>query len=327
MRRAIAAMLLVLVAAAARAQTAPPLIPDGKIPLGTVSGRIDHMAIDLARKRLLVAELGNGSVSAVDLDNRTVIDRIVGLSGPQGVGYGGGADMVYVANGGDGMVRLFAAADLAPVARLALGRDADNIRVDAERHEVIVGYGDGGLAVIDDKTGLQTASIPLPVHPEGFQLEPAGRRIFVNLADRSEIAVVDRGTRQIIARWAVPGLRANFAMAIDDAGAYILVAFRHPARLAILDTADGKPAATIDSCEDGDDVFYDSKRRRVYVSCGDGAIDVIEYGADGYVALARIPTQAGARTSLFVPELDRLYVAARAVASQPPAILIFKPQP
>ncbi|MGH6796968.1 MAG: YncE family protein, partial [Roseiarcus sp.] len=263
----------------------------------------------------------------IDLDNRTVIDRIVGLSGPQGIGHGGGSDMVYVANGGDGMVRLFAAADLAPVARLALGRDADNIRVDPGRREIIVGYGDGGLAVIDGTTGLQTAAIPLPVHPEGFQLGPGGRRIFVNLTDRNEIAVVDRGTRQITARWTVPGLRANFAMAIDDSGAHILVAFRHPARLAILDAADGKPAAILDSCEDADDVFYDGRRGRAYVSCGDGAIDVIEQDGDGYAELARVPTAPGARTSLFVPELDRLYVAARAGATQPAAILVFKPQP
>lgn len=324
------ALLVALVlwgAAMARAETAGPLTLERKISLGDVSGRIDHMGIDLRRNRLLVAELGNGSVGVVDLAQGVVVHRVVGLSGPQGVSYFPGTDTVYVANGGDGMVRLFTAEDMAPIARLALGKDADNIRIDTQARQVLVGYGDGGLAMIDGTTGLQTGAIPLPVHPEGFQLDPQGRRVFVNLADRNEIGVIDRAAKQITGRWSVAGLRSNFPMALDDTGERVFVGFRHPERLAVFDARDGEVLANLDTCSDADDVSYDAKRRRLYVSCGEGAVDVIQQGDAGYSRLARVPTERGARTSLFVPEFDRLYVAARAAGSEPAAILVFRPSP
>jgi hypothetical protein len=91
--------------------------------------------------------------------------------------------------------------------------------------------------------------------------------------------------------------------------------------------ADGKPVATAETCGDVDDLFVDAKRSRVYVSCGAGYIDVFEIGAMTYRRTARIPTAVGARTSLFVPELDRLLVAVRAGVAGPAAIWVFKPGP
>src|SRR3954469_15809408 len=134
------------------AQTETPLLLEAKIPLGEVRGRIDHMAIDLARHRLFVAELGNDSVGIVDLKKREVIQTISGLREPQGLGYVPAMDALYVANAGDGSVRVFAGADYATAGRIDLGEDADNIRVDNAANQILVGYGSGGLAVIDAKT-------------------------------------------------------------------------------------------------------------------------------------------------------------------------------
>src|SRR5712671_2200337 len=113
------------------AQTAEdaPLQLEAKIPLGNVRGRIDHMAVDLKRQRLFVAELGNDTVGVVDLANRTLIRTIPGLKEPQGVGYEPSTDMLYVANAGDGSVQLFEGADYAAREQIKLGSDADNIRI------------------------------------------------------------------------------------------------------------------------------------------------------------------------------------------------------
>jgi len=92
-----------------------------------------------------------------------------------------------------------------------------------------------------------------------------------------------------------------------------------------LSSQDGHVAAKIDTCGDADDVFVDRKRHRIYVSCGEGVVDVLESGEAGYRRLARVSTAPGARTSLFVPELDRLFVAVRAVSSEPAAIWVFRP--
>ena len=150
---------------------AQPLQLEAKIPLGEVRGRIDHMAIDLVRQRLFVAELGNDTVGIVDLKNEKVIRTMGGLKEPQGVGYLPSTDALYVANAGDGSVRIFSGADYAAAGQIDLGEDADNIRVDSAANQILVGYGNGGLAVIDAKTLQRIADIPLPVHPEGFQLE------------------------------------------------------------------------------------------------------------------------------------------------------------
>src|SRR5262249_13234165 len=119
-----------------------------KIPLGDVKGRIDHMAIDLPRRRLFVAELVNDTVGVVDLNEQKVRHVITELKKPQGVGYVPSSDTLFVANAGDGSVLLFRGAECAAAGRIDLGDDADNIRVDSASNRVFVGYGSGALAVI-----------------------------------------------------------------------------------------------------------------------------------------------------------------------------------
>ena len=314
-------------AVAARAADPPPLVLDGKIALGKVSGRIDHLAVDLERGRLFVAELGNDTVGVVDLRGGSVLHRIKGLREPQGVGYVAAADTLYAADAKDGVVTIFRGEALTPAGRIDLKDDADNVRVDAAGKQVYVGYGSGALAVIDAATHAKLADIPLKAHPESFRLDPASSRIYVNLPDAREIAVVDRAARKQVAAWHVPEAGANFPMALDTESKRVLAVFRHPPLLVALDAASGAVAAKIGTCGDADDVFVDQKRKRVYVSCGAGYIEAFAADGDGYRSLARLPTASGARTSLFVPALDRLYLAVRATASEPAAIWVYRPQP
>jgi DNA-binding beta-propeller fold protein YncE len=302
-----------------------PLSLETKIPLGKVSGRIDHLGVDVKRQRLFVAELGNDSLGVVDLASGTA-RTIGGFSEPQGVGYASFADSVYVANGGDGSVRVLRGSDLTPIGRIELGDDADNVRVDDARRRVLVGYGRGALAVIDPATRARTGDIQLKGHPESFRVDETGARIFINVPDAREIEVADlaAGTSRSLP---TPGAGSNFPMVIDRDAHRVLVVFRRPPTLMALSSRDARVLAKAATCSDADDVFVDAKRQRVYVSCGEGVVDVFAAAEAGYRPLARVSTVLGARTSLFVPELDRLYVAVRASSSEPAAIWVFRPVP
>jgi DNA-binding beta-propeller fold protein YncE len=289
----------------------PPLGLETTIPLENVGGRIDHMAIDLGRKRLLVAELGNGTVDVVDLAEAKVIHRIDGLKEPQGVAYVPGLDLVSVSGAGDGSVRFFRGGDYAAAGVISLGDDADNIRVDPANGQVIVGYGSGGLAIIDPAR-RKLRDIRLPAHPEGFQLDPGSARVFVNVPDAKQIAVVDRVSVKPLATWYQKHLNSNFPLALAADGKTVASVFRDPSRLLLFNADTGAVTASVETCRDTDDVFFDDRREWIYVSCGAGAVDVFQRVAAKVRRSGRISTAPGARTSLFVPELDRLFVAERA---------------
>jgi DNA-binding beta-propeller fold protein YncE len=304
-----------------------PLQLEAKIGLGNVKGRIDHMAVDLKRQRLFVAELGNDSVGLVDLANRKLLQTIAGLKEPQGVGYEPSTDMLYVANAGDGSVRLFEGNEYKPAGQIELGSDADNVRVDAAANRIFVGYGSGALAVIDPATRSKVGDVLLKAHPEGFQIDHDTGQIFVNVPDAHGIAVVDRTSEKQTGKWPIPDHGANFPMALDAIRRQVLVIFRAPAELGVFSMTGGRLIATAEVCGDADDLFVDTKRARVYVSCGAGFLDVLESKGTTYRHTARIPTVSGARTSLFVPELDRLLVAVRTSTAEPAAIWVFRPIP
>ena len=152
-------------------------------------------------------------------------------------------------------------------------------------------------------------------------------KAFVNLPDAHQIGVVDLSAMRLSDAWKVPSSSANFPLAVNANGDLVASVFRNPARLALISVSSGKIAEQLDTCGDADDVFFDGRRSRIYVSCGAGALDVFQQQATGTVRIAEIKTSVGARTSLFVPELDRLFVAVRAGASGTDAkILVFKPQ-
>ena len=177
------------------------------------------------------------------------------------------------------------------------------MRLDVPRQRVVVGYGKGALAIIDPVSPAKTGDIRLPGHPESFQFAENGTQVFVNVPDFHQIAIVDLPSGAVRS---VPneGLRANFPMAVDAEAHRVHVAFRGPPVLLALTSPEGRIAARLATCGDADDVFVDARRRRIYVSCGDGAIDVIEPRESGYARVAKVRTVSGARTSLFVPELS-----------------------
>ncbi len=282
--------------------------PSLKILLSGVEGRMDHMAVDLKGRRLFVAALGNNTVEVIDLAAGKRAYSISGLPEPQGIAYIPSTDRIVVACGGDGSCRIIDGRTYHQTATIDCGSDADNVRYDAASGRLYVGCGNGALVIIDLEQARQIASIPLPGHPESFQLEAKGKRVFVNVPTARQIAVVDREKQAVVATWPVETAEANFPMALQEK--HVLIGCRKPGRLLAIDIETGKTVAVAPCVGDTDDVFWDAQRKQVYVSGGEGSISVFDHpGADTYRVLDTIPTATGARTSLFVPATNSVYLA------------------
>jgi len=321
--------LLLLAVAVLPGRAAEPLKLTRTIPLPGVEGRIDHLSVDVLRRRLFVAALGNNTLEVVDLKAGQRIQTIKGLHAPQGVLYVQGLNRIYVANGEDGKLTIFAGTSFSPLHTIGFSGDADNVRYDVEARQVYVGYGSGALGIVDLTAGARkVGDIPLDGHPESFQLERGGTRIFVNVPTAGHVAIVDRRARNVTLKWPLPGLRENFSMALDEDEHRLFVGCRKPAQVAVLDTNTGKILAQLDSVGDTDDLFYDSALKRLYVSGGEGFLSVFqEQDPDRYTYLTKIPTAAGARTSLFVPVLKRFYLAVPHRGAQTAEVRVYETQP
>ena len=321
------ATLLVLSGPAA-GQDSSALSLKTHIALPNVKGRIDHFSVDLKGQRLFMAGVGNNTLEVIDLKSGKQVRTIPDLEEPQGVYYDASTNHLFVACGGDGVTKMFDGTTFQVLATVKFPDDADNIRYDARSKNIIVGYagakqlrkreeGTGGLGFID-ASGKKTRDIVIDAHPESFQLEEKGTRLFVNVPDKKEIEVVDVEKGTILARWPVSA-KNNFPMSLDEAHHRLFVGTWTPPRLIVFDTETGKEAASLELGEKGvakknivgitDDLFYDSARSRVYVLNALGSIDVFQQkDPDHYDLIASIPTPLDSKTGLFVPDLGKLFV-------------------
>jgi len=164
------------------------------------------------------------------------------------------------------------------------------------------------ISIIDAKNFTHTGDFTLPGRrSEAMAIDRSGKRMYVNLTD--EVGVVDLPTRQLTGRWPVPDAHVQNAMALDEPNHRLFIATRNPPRLFVFNTDTGKVAATLPCVGVNDDMTFDAKRKRIYVT-GDGATSVFEQrDADHYEHVVDVPTGFRAKTSLYVPELNRLYIA------------------
>jgi len=295
-----------------------------QISLPGVEGRIDHMDVNAKAGVLYVAALGNNTLEIIDLLNGKRIHTIGGLDQPQGVSYISETDELVVANGGNGDCYFYKARTFDKIATVHLSSDADDVRYDAAEKKVYVGYGEGGIAIIDATTHKQTGDIRLPAHPEGFQLDKSLNRLFVNVPDAHMIAVIDLAQSKLIARWNTGGLKANFPMAVDNQAHRLFIGYRHPASLVVMNSITGVKLFAGSMIGDVDDLYYDSETGRVYISGGGGAIDVFRQEANGWKQISHIPTRSGARTSLLIPSLHLFVLARRADGGSEASVIIYK---
>ncbi|MBI3693341.1 MAG: YncE family protein [Acidobacteria bacterium] len=304
-----------------------PLQQAGAIPLPDVSGRIDHLSVDLAGKRLFMAALGNNTVEVFDLSANKRLTTLRGFQEPQGLVYPPEFNRLYVANGGDGALTILDAKSFQVAAKVSFDDDADNVRYDLAQKQLYVGYGKGALGIFGVAAGKRIGDVKLDGHPESFQLEKSGPRIWVNVPSAGHVAVIDRRKRVVEARWPITQAAACYPMALDEVNRRLFLGCRKPAKILVLDTASGKVVAEFACVGDTDDLFYDARRKRLYVSGGEGSVSVFEQrDPDHYQPLAKVPGAPGARTSLYVPELDRLYLAVPKRPNQSSELRIYQAQ-
>lgn len=301
------------------------------IALPGVEGRMDHMSVDAKGQRLFASGLANGTVEVVDLKAGKRVQTLSGVKEPEGILYNADANVIYVADGEGGAVHVFEGASYKLIHTVGSLPHSDNLRFDAASQRLYVGFGDGadaGIGIIDAKEASLIGIINLDGHPESFQFEkPPGRRIFVNCPTAGHIAVIESGRRRVVAKWPVTAVKSFYPMALDEADQRLFIGSRRPAKLAVFDMKSGQMVTSLDGAVDTDDLFYDPARKRLYMSGGDGFVTVIaQRDADHYEQVGKVPTGVGARISLFVPELNRLYVAVPRRGSHPAEILAFDVQ-
>ena len=296
-----------------------------EILLPGVKGRIDHIDFNVAGQVAYVAALGNNTVEVVDIANGKVTGSIKGLDEPQGVAYISKHKEIFVANGGTGECNFYNAADLKKTGRIKLSDDADDVRYDADADQIYVGYGSGGVAIIDAVTHKQVGNIALPSHPESFQLDAKEGKLWVNLPGSGAIGVASLKQKKLVRKWPRLLPRSNFPMAYDAEQHRLIVGYRLPAKLIVYDSENGAELFSAPMAGDADDLYWDKANKVIIVSGGDGSINVFEQTAkDSYEQILGLGTRDGARTSLLVPELGIYLIAARARGDEQAALWVYK---
>lgn len=306
------------------AEAPVPLTLTHSILLPGVEGRFDHAAADPSTHRVFFAALGNNTLEVVDVGEGKRLHTITGLQKPTGVLFLAGSDLLVIANGSDGTCRFYDGTSYAERGRITGLDDADNLRYDKKANRVYVGYGEGALGVIDPETMKLVGSIPLPKHPESFQLEENGPHIFVNIPGAQQVAVVDRDVAKVVATWPVEDVRANFPMALAEQQHRLFVGYRQPARLLAFDTQSGKRIAETPMSGDVDDLFFDATANCILASCGEGFIDVFRFEPPSTLTHThQLTTAAGARTGFFSATLQSFCVAVPHRDTQGAEIRVF----
>jgi hypothetical protein len=341
-----------------QAQSCGYLTSVGTVRLPDTQGRLDHLAVDVQSKRLFVAGLENHSIEVICLKGMKRIHTIAGISEPQGLAFVPMTRTLLVASRGDGTCRSFNADTYEEGPWLDLGRNADNVRFDAQSKTVYVGSGaepgpgllsaialdallpagQGGKAAPPRSKADLLMERPrqadpkceatLKAHPESFQVDPGAHRLFVNVPDEHQIAVVETGATPmaVSTTWPVAAAEKNFPMAVDAASNRLYVVCRKPACVLVHDTRSGRMLSQTPCVGDSDDVYYDARHERLYVIGGEGFVDVFDTAtsAPKLTLLARMPTAPKARTGLFIADLRTLVVVSPRSDGNPAAVLVYR---
>jgi len=314
---------------AADQSTSPnaPLVLVQRIPMPGVTGRMDHLGIDLASNRVFAAALGENqnTVEVVDFKAGKRIFSIKGQSKPQGIFYSPDFNRLFVSNGDGGNYKVFRGDDLNLTSTVRLGINPNHVGYDPAAKYLYVGFRDanaGHLAIVDTRTGDRIGDIKTDALPGGIKIEGNGPRIFVTLQGLYKLGVVDRNKRAEIATWAIPQLVQS--LALDEANHRLFAGGRVPAKLFVLDTETGKQITALDCVSGVDDLWYDAARKRIYATGIDGIAVYDQKDADHYTPMVKVASSPGAATSLWAPSLNRLFVSAPNSRNDTAAILVFE---
>jgi DNA-binding beta-propeller fold protein YncE len=325
-------LLLGLLSTAARETNAQSLQLKQTIPLPSVQGKFDHLAADVENNRLFVAATGNHSIEVIDLKTGKVEQSIGGLSKPHGLVWAAATGSLYVADGGLAELRVYRGRPLALAGAIKLSDDADDMAYDPESQILYVGHGGtdaanpAQVAIVDTKYFMLVVNLPVATHPEALDFDAKDHRVFVNIADANEVAVLDTESRTITAHWKITDAADNVPLAYDVDHQRLYVACRTPGKLLALDTTSGKMVASVAAAGKADDLFYDASHKRVYLISGAGEVDSYKLKEAGMMPpLGVTHTVPSAKTGLFVPSKDLLYIAVPGTGSDPAGIRVYAP--
>lgn len=287
-------------------------------PLPGFAGDFDHFGLDLKGKRLFLTAEDHKSVEVFDLDGKR-IHSITGFAAPHAILFLPDKNRLIITDGDEnnGAVELVNGADYTIIDKIKLPNDVDGAifnPFDKNYYVESGGAETGGkthlINIIDPKNFKVVGSITLPGdHSEAMAVDRDGKKLYVNLSTPKEVGVVDLKTRKLIARWPIPAAEVPNAMVLDEPNRRLFIATRKPAKFFVYDIDSGKVVTSLDCANMNDDMWFDVPRKRIYVT-GTETLSILEqHDADHYTRIMDIPTGYRAKTSLLVPQLNRLYVA------------------
>jgi YVTN family beta-propeller protein len=309
---------VVFLAVGVSAQKKPPLRLLQTIPLPDLKGGdFDHFDVDLPGGRVFLAAEENNAVVVIDTRANKVIHTIRDVDSPHSLLYVPDSNQLWLVSGGDGTLKLFDAITYSVSETIKLTVGADSTVYDPPRHLLYIATGGEDakmgfslISIIDTNTHRRVGDIKMDsTNIEEMAIDKNGARLFVNVRDRSLVAVVDTEKRRVTSTWPLGEVRGNTPMALDEANRRLFVVGRKPASLVVLDSDSGKIIATLPTAEIADTMVFDPESKRIYVACDEFVVVYLQRNADHYEELARIPTSFRAVSSFLVPQLKRFYLA------------------
>ena len=295
-----------------------PLKLVSETPLPGFSGDFDHFGLDLKGNRLFLAAEDHKTVEVFDLRSGKRLHSIEGFGQPHAVVYLPDQNKMIVTDGDDfGMVELVDGKDyqIADKIKLPPGVDGAVFNPVNKYYYVESGGDQEGasthyLNIIDTRNFKLVGNISLPgKHSEAMAIDKAGKKMYVNLSGTDQVGVVDLDSRKLVAQWPVPDAHVENSMVLDEPNHRLFIATRKPAKFFVYDTDTGKVVTTLPCAEINDDMWFDRAHKRIYVTGSDTTSVIEQKDADHYEKIADVPTGFRAKTSIFVPQLHRLYVA------------------
>jgi DNA-binding beta-propeller fold protein YncE len=299
------------------AQERMPMKLVATTPLPGFTGDFDHFAVDLKGKRLFLTAEDHKTVEVFDLDGKR-IKSIAGFGQPHAILFMPDVNKFIVTDGdGFGMVELVSGEDYKILDNIKLPPGVDGAVYNPVNKYYYVESGGGEkdaqthkINIIDTKAFKLVGDITLPgTHSEAMAITRDGKKMYVNLSTPKEVGVVDLATRELTARWPIAGAETPNSMALDEPNHRLFIATRTPPKFFVFDTDTGKIVTTVPCSAFNDDMWFDVARKRIYLSGSETTTVLAQKDADHYEFVAEVPTGFRAKTSLYVPQLNRFYAA------------------
>jgi len=313
----LALSMLAIIAIRSNAQEKLPLKLVATTPMPGFTGDFDHFGLDLKGNRLFLAAEDQKSVEVFDLHTGARIHSIEGFAHPLTMAYLAESDRLVVTEGDIDSLELVDCKTYKIIKTLKLSKNVDHGILDPATRYFYVESGataDGkshSLSIVDTKSFEVIGQIPglSGDSNEGMVIDTDAKKLYVNMTGSDEVGVIDLNTRQIVARWPLPDVHVAHAIALDKPHHRLFTATRKPAQFVVYNTDNGKVVASLPCVGVNSDMSIDSARKRIYISGSDTATVIAQRDADHYEHIADVPTAFRAKSSIFVPQLSRLYIA------------------